>query len=171
MLAPSITQWAGPHTLQRGDVAINNSGATILVHSSKTIRNPSRAAILNIPALPNSRYCAVAAWKASCALYPAPDTAPAFTIAGGRALSVPVTTAVLRHYHGATGHPDPGSVTLHSLRRNTATAATQQDCTLEEIMRQGTWTSAAVFVYIFLRLMPRHSLQNWECWEDASKDF
>ena len=114
MLAPSITQWAGPHTLQRGDVAINNSGATILVHSSKTIRNPSRAAILNIPALPNSRYCAVAAWKASCALYPAPDTAPAFTIAWGRALSVPVTTAVLRHYHGATGHPDPGSVTLQS---------------------------------------------------------
>ena len=140
VLAPSLTTWAGPHTLRRGDVVPRPHGLTVIVRSSKTISKPGQAVALIINRVPASSYCPVTTWELYCERFPGPSDGPAFMLPGTRPLTAPPLVGVMRTALGRAGRPYAPCASMHSLRRGAALAAADRGCPLEDLCHHGTWS-------------------------------
>ena len=139
VLSPSLSTWAGPHTLRRADVIPRPHGLTVVIRSSKTISTAAQAVALIINKIPGSPYCPVAAWERNCRRVPGPPSTPAFMLTGLRPLTATPLVTVMRVALARTGRPDASQVSMHSLRRGAVLAAAGEGCHMEELCHHGTW--------------------------------
>ena len=142
-----LTPTASAHLLSRGDIRPVAYGLAVHVGSTKTL-HPGSGVIIPIHRVPNSRYCPVAAVIAARSAVPAPLSAPLFLTSKGRPLTAYGLTGIMRSGLAAAGHPSPGLITLHSLRRSGAQAAALAGEGQDQLMTHGTWTGPSLYTYV-----------------------
>lgn len=143
------------HTLRARDVSVTDTGLTIHVRSSKTLLKSAPPRNIAVPEIPGSHYCPLKAWmKYVSRTQPSLD-GPAFITSDALPLRPRALLDTLRLALAAQGHPAPGAITLHSLRRGGAQACASSGSSLEDIKDLGHWTSGAVHSYV-----PRHLISS-----------
>ena len=157
LVAPPGYPNGGPHTLRRGDIVRTRTGLAITIQSSKTIRR-GQGVTINIP--PTGTWmCPVSTWDIYSKAVPARADLPAFMLPNGRPLSAAGLSAIMQAGLAQAGHPAPEGVTIHDLRRGSAHTCARLGCPIEEVKRQGTWKSDAVYRYAPKQIFtsaPRH---------------
>lgn len=142
ILSPSIQTWGGPHTLQAADIIDLNGSLRLIIRSTKTLRSPFLALIDSLPS-DDPLTCPVTAWyRYKTFINPCP-IGPAFVSAQGLPLTTGPVVAVMRLALKQAGHPDPGAISFHSLRRGGAQAAVHNRASQEQVMQHGPWKSKA----------------------------
>lgn len=140
ILCPTISAWGGPHTLQATDIILTGYSLKVLIRSTKTFKGPTPTAIEILPSSDPST-CPVTAWShyKNC-VNPCP-LGPAFITEQGIPLTTAPVVAIMRLALAKAGHPDPTSVSFHSLRRGGAQTAIFQGASKEQVMKHGLWRS------------------------------
>ena len=141
------------HTLRVSDITVNAYGLNVHVRSSKTAWASAPPTNIAVPAIPGSDFCPVCAWTYVSTTKPY-LSGPAFVISDGFPLRPKALRNMLRLALSAVGHPVPGAITLHSLRRGEAQPCAKTGASLQAIKELGSWSSSAVFSNI-----PRHSIK------------
>ena len=139
-----------PFHLARGDIIFSHDMAIVLVKWSKTIQSRDKIARIQIPVLPGSKLCPVAALKRMLAIVPGSLDDPLFSICR-QGQWLPLTDSIVRkhlkwvtcilswqHLH----------ITFHTFRRSGASWAFQHGVPMDAIKQQGTWKSDCVWRYI-----------------------
>lgn len=139
------------HVLRAKDITLTREGLNVHVRSSKTLSKSSPPRDIAVPAIPGSKYCPVRAWRKYVSRTQPYLEGPAFITTDGLPLRPRGLLDTLRLALAVGGHPAPGAITLHSLRRGGAQACASSGSSLEDIKALGHWTSDAVHKYI-----PRH---------------
>lgn len=146
LLAPTISGWGGPHTLQFKDVLTTSFGLRVLIRSSKTLGNRQPVPI-DVIRVPGSPLCPVSAWLGYVTLFKPPSMGLAFIQSSGAPLTARPVVQVIRQALKASGYKNPSSFSLHSLRRGAAHVAALSGAPSEDIKIQGTWVSDAGLKY------------------------
>lgn len=140
LVSPSLTSWGGPHTVQVSDISCVQGQLIIRVKSTKTLKG-SKPSFVQVFPSPSSPCCPVQAWLHYVRLINPCPLGPAFVSDTGLPLTTgPVVVAMRMALHNA-GHPDPASVSFHSLRRGGAQTAAAQGAPSEDLMSHGLWKS------------------------------
>lgn len=140
VLSPSLCSWGGPHTLRMSDITVNHTGIWLLIRSTKTLKGP-RPAYIQILPTNNPTSCPVLAWMDYVQQSRPCPLGPAFVLPSGLSLTPSPLVATMRLALQAIGHPDPQSVSFHSLRRGGARAAANSGVDHNQIMDHGLWAS------------------------------
>lgn len=140
ILSPSLQWWGGPHTLTAGDITCKNGVLTLRVRSTKTRRNGSPH-ILTIFPTQDPSVCPVRAWVQYVNTYNPCPLGPAFILGPGKPLTPGPVVFTIRAALEQAGHPDPASISFHSLRRGAAQAAARAGASIDDLMYHGTWSS------------------------------
>ena len=132
------------------DVFFTKKFVKLLVKWSKTIQTRDRVEILTLPKLVDTELCPRLALKALFDIYHMSPSSSLFQIHtknGWVTLIDSRVRKVLSKINISLGlHPN--HFTFHSLRRSGATFAFNAHVPIQEIKRQGTWTSQCVWRYI-----------------------
>ena len=154
----SPTRALARHALRVDDVTRTPEGIRIRVRHSKTSWRAVHPHTINIPAQPAHLPCAVRAWDRYAASARLSPSDPAFMIAPGLPLRASHLVAVARLALTRAGHPSPGDISMHSLRRGGAQDLALRGASLADVRDIGAWRSDAVFAYVprimFGRLQP-----------------
>ena len=150
MVPHSFTSFDLTRHLARGDIIFSHDMAIVLVKWSKTIQSRDKIARIQIPVLPGSKLCPVAALKCMLAMVPGSRDDPLFSICR-QGHWLPLTDSIVRkhlkrvscilswqHLH----------ITFHTFRRSGASWAFQHGVPMDAIKQQGTWKSDCVWRYI-----------------------
>ena len=144
----SVQQFSALRHLARGDAIFHPTKVVILLKRSKTMQ--SNIKLITILCIPNSTICPVMALSNLLAITPKGSNLPLFQF------KVPGTWVPLtdnrgrRHFALIIAKLDlaDSGFTFHTFRRSGATFAFNNDVTLQNIQRHGTWTSDCVWRYI-----------------------
>ena len=136
--------------LTGSDVFFTKKHVKLLLKWSKTIQTRDRVEILTLPKLTDPDLCPRSALKVLFDLYQMSTSSSLFqiyTVNGWVTLIDSRVRKVLSKINVALGlHPN--HFTFHSLRRSGATFAFNAHVPIQDIKRQGTWTSECVWKYI-----------------------
>lgn len=144
--SPSGKVWGGAHTLKRADVAINPTGLTVYIRSTKTTGGPVPFA-LPISAIPGSPNCPRRAWIHYVVREQPPLAGPAFITPDGRPLTAAPIVSAIRAALTDASYPDVNKYSMHSLRRGSAQLASNLGATDSDVMRHGLWASQSGLRY------------------------
>ena len=136
------------HTIRVKDITSHQGGLNVHIRSSKTLLKSASPLDIHVPRIPGSPYCPVAAWSRYLTTLKPYAEGPAFITKDGSPLCPRALRDTLRLALSAEGHPCPGAITLHSLRRGGAQACARQGASLGDIKELGHWSSDAVFTYV-----------------------
>lgn len=157
ILSPALQVWGGPHTLQAADVITTKDSITLVIRSTKTLHGPKPALIEILPT-GDPVTCPWTAWiNYKNSVNPCP-IGPAFVLAQGIPLTTAPVVTVMREALRLAGHPDPSSVSFHSLRRGGAQTAVHTGAPEQQIMDHGLWKSKsglAAYLPPQPRMVPR----------------
>lgn len=140
VLSPSLTSWGGPHTLRMSDIVCDQNTMFLLIRSTKTLRGPRPARIEILPT-DNPSTCPLQAWFDYIKWGNPCPLGPAFVLPSGVPLTPPPVVATIQAALKHSGHPDPLSVSFHSLRRGAARAAAAAGVDHTHIMSHRLWAS------------------------------
>lgn len=140
ILSPTLTSWGVPHTLQASDILHIGNALKIVIRSTKTLKGPSPVVIDILPSQ-DLAVCPVLAWThyKNC-VNPCP-LGPAFVTSQGIPLTLQPVVTTIRIALANAGHPDPGAISFHSLRRGGVQTAIFQKASQEQVMQHGLWKS------------------------------
>lgn len=142
ILSSALQVWDGPHTLQTTDIITTPDSLRIIIRSTKTTNGP-KPAIIEILRTGDHVTFPWLAWTSYKAdVNPCP-LGPAFILLQGIPLTTPPVVAVMRSALQLSGHPDPNSVSFHSLRRGGAQTAIFAGAPEQQVMNHGLWKSRA----------------------------
>ena len=141
LLSPTTSLWSGPHTLCRRDVTSSPTGLVVVIHTSKTISQADKPAILSLPRIPNSPACPATAWDNYVAQVPASPYSPAFLLFDGTPLNPTQMCVVVREALSAVGCTYAMKFSGHSLRRGGSQAAIKSGSDKNDVATHGTWSS------------------------------
>ena len=139
---------ASPHILRMQDIMNTPEGINVRVRSTKTRWRSAPPVDIAVPFINESPYCPVRAWNAYVREARPDANGYAFVTVSGLPLRAASVSAVIQLALLRSGHPSPGSFTLHSLRRGGAQACARLGVRLADIQELGTWTSQAVHSYV-----------------------
>lgn len=144
------TSGGGPHVLQRSQIHFTESGCTVVIVSTKTLRFRDRVLRIPLCNVRNNIFDVVSMLRYHFQTYPSSMESPLFLIMKGSCL-VPLTyyelLKFIKHCVSLIGLM-PSDAGLHSLRRSGATFLHQIGVPLEDIRNLGDWKSLAVLLYI-----------------------
>ena len=145
----SISQFSPLKHLARGDLMFSPDKVVILIKWSKTLQCNNDIKLLTIPRIPNSILCPVTALANLLALTPEGSNLPLFQVKVNQNW-VPLTdTKVRRHFALILTKLNLGpGYTFHTFRRSGATFAFNNNVSLQNIQKHGTWTSDCVWRYV-----------------------
>ena len=126
------------------------SKIVVLLKWSKTMQTNNDITLITVPRIPNSIFCPVTALGNLLALTPGGSNLPLFQIKVNQTW-VPLTDSkVSRHFSLILCKLNLGDAgyTFHIFRHSGATFAFNNDVTLQNIQKHGTWTSDCVWRYI-----------------------
>lgn len=142
VLSPSLSVWAGAHTLLGRDLRYVNGALNVIIRSTKTTYSKSPT-LLRVEPASYSLICPVRAWLEYVREVRVPHSGPAFlTDTGAPLTSAPVVSA-MRAGLQAAGAPNTARVSMHSLRRGAVQTAQAGGASHNEIMKHGIWSSAS----------------------------
>ena len=146
----SIQSFSPLKHLARGDVFVKSHKVVLMLKWSKTMQSKNEIKLIHVPKIHRSPICPVAALSNLLALTPSGSNLPLFQYKLGQQW-VPLTDTKLRRHLdlvlGRLGLAGAG-FTFHTFRRSGATFAFNNDVTLQNIQKHGTWTSDCVWRYI-----------------------
>lgn len=140
ILSPSLLSWGGPHTLQAADIIDLRGSIRLVIRSTKTLHGPTPALVDILPS-ENPSTCPVRAWYLYKNIINPCPIGPAFITGKGLPLTTSPVVAIMRLALKNAGHPDPGALSFHSLRRGGAQTAVSNGASKEEVMQHGLWRS------------------------------
>ena len=136
--------------LARGDVIFKPSKIVLLIKWSKTMQKNNQVKLISVPRLLKSPICSVRAVANALALTPKGSNLPLFQVKSNTDW-VPLTdTKVRRHFNLILSklNLSGAGFTFHTFRRSGATFAFNNNVHLQNIQKQGTWTSDCVWRYV-----------------------
>ena len=145
----AITQYSPLKHLAQGDIMFRPDKVVILLKWSKTMQSNNDIKLITVPRISNSILCPVTALPNLLALTPKGSNLPLFQIKVNQTW-VPLTdTKVRRHFSLILSKLNLGpGYTFHTFRRSGATFAFNNNVSLQNIQKHGTWTSDCVWRYI-----------------------
>ena len=146
----SVQQFSTLKHLARGDVIFHPSKVVILLKWSKTMQNNNDIKLITIPRIQNSIICLVMALSNLLAITPKGANLPLFQFKVSGTW-VPLTDYRVRRHFAlilAKLYLADSGFTFHTFRHSGTTFAFNNDVTLQNIQRHGTWTSDCVWRYI-----------------------
>ena len=146
----TVAQFSPLKHLARGDVILRSDKLVLILKWSKTMQTNNQIKLITVPRIPNSSICPVVAIKNLLDLTPKGANLPLFQCKVATEW-VPLTdNKVRRHLAMITEklHLHQAGLTFHTFRRSGATFAFNNDVTLQNIQKHGTWTSDCVWRYI-----------------------
>ena len=132
--------------LCRGDVLFEQNQAVIIVKWSKTLQSIHKGTYVIIPRLGNNVLCPVKALEMMFTEYPAGKNAPLFSHQSGILTQTQVRTHLSKILNWL--QLDTKSFSFHTFRRSGATLAFNNNVSIQNIQRHGTWSSDTVHRYI-----------------------
>ena len=132
--------------LCRGDVIIQPANAIIIVKWSKTLQNIKKGTFVIIPRLGSSPLCPVRALEIMLHATPQHSNAPLFITTEGILTQNRVRTHLSKLLCAL--NLDGKSYSFHTFRRSGATLAFNNNVSIQNIKRHGTWSSDTVYTYI-----------------------
>lgn len=146
VLSPSLTSWLGAHTLLARDITFQGNYLNVVIRSTKTTSKKNPVLLRVLPS-PSPELCPVRAWNNYVAAVNPFPSGPAFVLNSGAPLTVPPVVAVMRAALKAGGLKNVERISMHSLRRGAAQAASSEGVSQHEIMRHGIWKSSQGLSY------------------------
>ena len=146
----TVAQFSPLKHLARGDVILRSDKLVLILKWSKTMQTNNQIKLITVPRIPNCSICPVVAIKNLLDLTPKGANLPLFQCKVATEW-VPLTdNKVRRHLAMITErlHLHQAGITFHTFRRSGATFAFNNDVTLQNIQKHGTWTSDCVWRYI-----------------------
>lgn len=141
VVSPNLTSWGGAHTLLTSDVIENCGYLNIVIRSTKTTSR-SKPVLLSILPSSDQSVCPVRAWlRYRSVVNPRPN-GPAFVTNSGTPLTAAPVVAAMRAALQAAGIKNYHQISMHSLRRGGAQAASNAGLSNQEIMKHGIWKSS-----------------------------
>lgn len=142
VLSPTRTSWGRAHTLMARDIQAYETKLIVAIRSTKTRRH-GLPHLLTVMAVPDIRFCPVAAWwNYYNTLQPCP-LGPAFMLKEDTPLTPGPVVNLMRTALNKAGKPKSAKVSFHSLRRGGAQTAAKNGATQEQMMHHGTWKSTS----------------------------
>ena len=135
----------GKH-LCRGDILFEHTQAVVIVKWSKTLQTINKGTYVIIPRLPHNVLCPVKALEVMFHQFPAPPNAPLFSNMSAILTQSQVRTHLSKILKWL--HLDSRSFSFHTFRRSGATLAFNNNVSIQNIQRHGTWSSETVHRYI-----------------------
>ena len=135
----------GKH-LCRGDILFEHAQAVVIVKWSKTLQTINKGTYVIIPRLPHNVLCPVKALEVMFHQFPAPPNAPLFSNMSAILTQSQVRTHLSKILKWL--HLDSRSFSFHTFRRSGATLAFNNNISIQNIQRHGTWSSETVHRYI-----------------------
>lgn len=142
ILSPTMSQWGRPHTLLAGDIKLTSSGMSVFIRSTKTRSGPV-GLTFDIPQSPGSFVCPVAAWRRYVTFTRPWALGPAFVHINRLPITPRQVVALMRLALRHAMDIDPGSVSMHSLRRGATHTVVEKGLPIEDIKARGTWKSTS----------------------------
>ena len=135
--------------LCRGDFICHGSSAVLLIKWSKTLQTSQSGTFITLPNLGASPLCPIKALKNMITHSPLPPNFPMFLTS----LGVVTQSQIRSHLTKVLSllNLDHSHFTFHTFRRSGATLAFNNNVPIQQIKRQGTWSSDAVHAYIVPR--------------------
>lgn len=146
VLSPTVSGWAGAHTLVAKDIRVTHEGLTVIIRSTKTTSR-SNPVVLSIPRGLNYRFCPVRAWEDYVRMVKPWPFGPAFIKADGTPLTAAPVVIAMKSALKAAGACNLGRLSMHSLRRGAVHDAEQAGASKSEIMKHGIWRSESGLSY------------------------
>ena len=146
----SCTGFSPLKHLARGDIIFKPGKILVLVKWSKTMQNNNQVKLISVLKIAGSPLCPVRAISNLLTLTPKGSNLPLFQYKQNSIWTPLTDTKVRRHFSlilSRLGLQGSG-YTLHTFRRSGATFAFNNNVDLQNIQRQGTWTSDCVWRYI-----------------------
>lgn len=141
---------SGPHTLRRKDIIFTESGCTIMVHSTKTLRHRERVLKIPLGIMDNPVFCVVSRLKSHFHMFPGTPDSYLFYRHSSIGI-VPVIYADLLKFIKSLVcliELNPKDVGTHSMRRSGAAFLHSIGIPLVDIKSLGDWKSYAVLLYL-----------------------
>jgi integrase len=135
--------------ITRGDIVKTNDGLSITIKWSKTLQSYRQSAIVNVPKIPGSDLCPVAAFDELNKRYPVHVNMPLMAYQVSSKTFV-VNRNVLQNMlkQAATKSNIPHNITYHIFRRSAASIAFAAGVPFQHIQAHGTWASESIWAYI-----------------------
>lgn len=143
ILSLSVTSWGGPHTLKFNDVCFSPAGLLVIIRSTKTLK-AGRPTLLEVRRVPYHPLCPVQAWEDYVHSARPSALGPAFVLAHSVPLTARPLVKIMRTALRHAGCDYYGSVSMHSLRRGAAQAASAAGAQEQDLLLHGTWKSKQV---------------------------
>lgn len=140
VVSPNLASWGGAHTLLTSDVIENTGSLSIIVRSTKTT-SKSKPVLLKVLPSPMPLTCPVKAWLDYRLAVNPRVGGPAFVKNSGAPLTSAPVVAAMRAALRAAGVTMYHQISMHSLRRGGAQAASGAGLSQQEIMKHGIWKS------------------------------
>ena len=136
------------HILRARDIAVTKDGLCVRVRSFKMTMKSAPSINILLPTIPSSPYCLVMVWITYVSQTRLPLDGPAFITSDGCPLTARAFIDTLRLALTVAGHPLPGSITDHSLRRGATQACALHGLSLSDIRQFRNWRTNAVYTYV-----------------------
>jgi integrase len=135
--------------ITRGDIVKTNDGLSITIKWSKTLQSYRQSAIVNVPQIPGSELCPVAAFDELNKKYPVNENMPLMAYQVSNKTFI-VKRNVLQSMlkQAATKSNILHNITYHIFRRSAASIAFAAGVPFQQIQAHGTWASESIWSYI-----------------------
>lgn len=143
IVSPSLSSWGGPHTLRCIDVRQSTSGLAVIIRSTKTL-SKGRPTILHVNKVSNHPLCPVQAWEEYVTEVNPSLYGPAFVLTHYLPLTAKPLVKIMRAALKQRGLEYAGAISMHSLRRGAAQAASAAGAEEKDLLTHGTWKSKTV---------------------------
>ena len=146
----AIIQYSPLKHLAQGGVIFHPNKVVVLPKWSKTMQSNNSIKVLTVPRIPNSILCPATALTNLLSLTPRGSNVPLFQVKVEQTW-VPLTdTKVRRHFSLVLSklNLDNSGYTFHTFQRSGATVVFNNNVSLQNIQKHGTWTSDCVWRYI-----------------------
>ena len=155
ILLHSVKQFDGSRHLLRGDLIFSEQYCTVIIKWSKTLQDRQHSRTISIPNLGQSPLCPISALQLMFQEFPADKNSPLFCQWKLGNL-IPLTDSAARKHLQQVSvilqiHPP---LTFHLFRKSATTWAFHNGVSMQLIMQHGTWTSDAVWRYIYSLTTP-----------------
>ena len=149
ILPHSLTTFDSSRHLCRADIVFSHQDAVIIVKWSKTLQNRRHIATVNIPHLNASPLCPVTALKLMMQVTSSQRDDPLFLYKKLGNWAILTDSVARKHLKDVSRVLAlPKGLTFHDFRRGGATWAYNHGASIQDIQKQGTWSSQCVWRYI-----------------------